>query len=192
MSKDIKYAIVFFLVILAGSFLFVMYFNENISRIQPSNIKVVQSTNEWVNSSVTISISYDDSKQTISEYSIDNGATWQKSNEFVVDNNKKFKILVKNSDGKKSDALVYRVKNIDKVPPVIEIDEFIEVEVDTLEDLRTYANIYDTESGVADDLLIETFNIDDSVAGNTYQATYSVSDNASNLATKVVYFSIVD
>jgi hypothetical protein len=57
----------------------------------------------------------------VDSYSFDGGLNWQKSNEYYATGSEKLIIIVRDTNGKESEPMEYKVNNIDSVPPVISV-----------------------------------------------------------------------
>lgn len=86
----------------------------------PPTITVTKNPEDWTNGNVTLTVSATDNISTIFEYSFDDGATWQSSNQKVYTaNTNNIKVRAKDEAGNISDRVTVNITNIDKVSPVI-------------------------------------------------------------------------
>ena len=91
---------------------------------EPSTVKVKDVTGlpEIWSSEAKISINVDNPYNLDDlEYSIDNGVTWQESNEFTIKENGPVNIIVRDKFGLRTETSAIEITNVDSVSPVVEI-----------------------------------------------------------------------
>ena len=77
---------------------------------------ITVSNNQWTNQNQTITINTE-SENNLINYSIDNGLTWQESNQFEIEDNNNLKIIVEDEYGNQSATRQLTIDNIDKISP---------------------------------------------------------------------------
>lgn len=166
---------------------------SNIDTDNPYFSSITESTTDWTNENVTLTVDANDDLSGVAGYSLD-GNNYQTSDELVVSDNDTYTVYLKDNAGNvaSEDTMV---SNIDKVDPVIsDVTESVTGQTD--EDLTVTITADDADSKLAD----EAYSLD----GETYQSsneftisengTYTiyVKDNAGNVATASFTISNID
>lgn len=170
---------------------------------RPLEFEVTGNPIEWTDQSATLKVESDYAED-ISEYSFDDGATWQNSPEKIFDvNTSDIRVKIKNSYGWVSEGQVVDITKIDKQAPVITFDNSTEYNSDHTSKLvstliatlgentsiTTGMNVSDPLSGVAsgwpkcyrNNTEIASTNVFTSVG--RYEITCKAQDNVGNEST---------
>lgn len=191
MKKNIGYGIIFSLIVLSGCFFFYIYYQETYVKLDKDKIKIKIDNEYWTSNDVTITIDYKDKDIKPKSYSFDGGKTWQKSNTYVAKENQILDIVLKASNGKKTIPLKYRIENIDKEKPIIEVDDTIYVAVGSTIDIDSYYRVSDPISGLKGSVKVSSENLDMKTIG-TYQIEIYALDHALNSNNKIVNVKVVE
>lgn len=138
------------------------------------------SKTEWTNEVITLTV--DDQKGKVVEYSFDGGKTWQKENAIEVSENGTYNIVVKNSKGKKSKAATAIIENIDKSGPIISFTDPLYVQKGGTFDYKSGVSIEDNGSGLKE-YVMNPQNIDTS-NDQELKVIYRAYDNLGNVTEK--------
>lgn len=123
MGKNIFYFVLFFLITLAGGFIFYIYYQETYVKLQTDLISVSVDNEYWTSGDVKVTVEYQNKDIKIKSYSFDGGKNWQDTNEYTVTENQELEIMLRTENGKKSKILPYLIENIDKDEPSIEVQD---------------------------------------------------------------------
>lgn len=190
MKNNIVYGSIFCLLTVIGITFFYFFYQTNYVNFSKEKIEITVDQEYWTNQNVTISVKYND-KMKIKEYSFDGGKTWQKENSYVAKKNEKLEIVLKGTLGKTSSKVEYRVSNIDKEIPTIDIADTIYVAVGKEFNISDYYAISDTLSGIKTISTSDTDLIDMQTIGE-YDVNIQTTDIAGNMNTKDVKIMVVD
>lgn len=191
MGKNIFYTVLFFLITVAGGFIFYIYYQETYVKLQTDLISVSTSNEYWTSEDVEISVEYQNKDIKIEKYSFDGGKNWQESNTYTVSENQELQIMLKAENGKKSKALSYLVENIDKENPKIEVQDVIYVAKDSAFTFDNKYKVNDDTSGIRGKVQFKPSVIDTSELG-TIQVQMTVLDKAMNTSTRDFTIEVLD
>lgn len=139
------------------------------------------STNDWVSGNVIITVTNPSEK--ISAYSFDGGVNFQDDNNYEAVENGNYIIVVKDIKGRLSEKITVTLRNIDKEPPIISMENPTTVQLGRQYNLKTGVIVTDEESGLNGEYTVTPRTIDTSTAG-TYTITYTAFDKAGNYIEK--------
>ena len=191
MKKNLVYAAVFLLVMIAGFFAFAIYYQETYIKLNEKLIDISLNQDYWTSGDVTVSVDYLNKDIYISSYSFDGGNTWQSSNQYVVSENQILQIVLKASNGSTSPVLPYRIENIDKEKPEIVFEDIVYVARNSPFTFDGKYEIVDEGSGIKGDIQIEPSSIDTSKL-MTYEVDFFVTDRALNTASRRMIVEVVE
>ncbi len=166
-----------FVIIVLTVLLVVHFLNQNRLEIP----KVTLSSTEWTKNSVIVTV--DQSRGDITEFSFDDGKTWQESNQLEVFENQELVIQVRNSKGKVSKKVNVRISNIDNDLPELYFISPFYVSVNEEFDAKENVSVFDSGSGIVD-YHVDCSKLDLTTPGE-YLISYYVSDQIGNDITKV-------
>ena len=191
MGKNIFYTVLFFLITIAGGFIFYIYYQETYVKLQTDLISVSTNNEYWTAEDVEITVEYQNKDIKIQSYSFDGGKNWQESNTYTATENQELEIMLKSENGKKSKALSYRVENIDKEDPKIEVQDVIYVAKGSIFSFDNKYKVEDTTSGIRGKVQFKPSIIDTSELG-TVQVQMTVLDKAMNTSSKNFTIEILE
>ena len=191
MKKNIIYGVLFFLIVLAGSFSFYIYYQESYFSIDERLVSITVDNDYWTASNVKVTVEYKNEDIPIGGYSFDGGKTWQFSNEYEVEENQRLEIVLKTETGRKSEIIPYAVSNIDKQAPEILVDNVIYVAQGSRFNFEDKYSVVDLDSGIKGSVTVKPNWIDTSDLA-TYQVEISASDKALNSNAKTMVVEVVD
>ncbi len=146
--KSLTYLVLFTILIFLGLFLFNLDKDRRKINMSADSIHIMLNNTKWTSDNIELTIKYDgDASKHIDSYSIDGGDTWTKSNMFILDNNKKLNIMVKDILGRLY-SINYNVSNIDKEGPVIKKIKKLKIKKGSTFNIKKYFKIFDNESGL--------------------------------------------
>ena len=190
MKKNIIYGVVFLFITIVGLVVFFFYYQSKYFKFEEEKINVILDNELWVNDSVTVTVEYKDD-MSVKQYSFDGGKTWQNDNKYSAKKNQKLEIILKGTYNKKSKVIEYRISNIDKELPIIEVDDVIYTAQNKEFDFDEYYVVSDKESGIKETTVTGNQNIDITTIGD-YEVTIETYDIAGNYNSKTVTVSVVD
>lgn len=190
MKKNIMYGSIFLFVTIVGLTIFFFFYQSTFVKFEEEKIKVVLDNENWSNDSVNVTVEYDGDIKP-KKYSFDGGKTWQNENKYVAKKNEKLVIILKDSYGKQSEPIEYRINNIDKELPTIEVDATIYTAINAEFNFDEYYLVNDKESGIKDVIVTGKEDIDVSTLGS-YEVTIEVTDYAGNYNATSVMVSVVE
>ena len=82
MKKNVFYFVLFFLITLAGGFIFYIYYQEAYVKLQTYLISISLNNEYWTAEDVEVTVDYQNKDIKIKNYSFDGGKTWQEENKF--------------------------------------------------------------------------------------------------------------
>jgi len=181
--KILIFIIIILLFIYFGISYDILNFKNNMcsNYINPLNISYVEGTREWSSDCKRIKI--ENFEVEVSEYSFDDGQTWQESNIYEVCGEQLIKAKIRDKDEKILGEGTFKVENIDNIPPILEIDKDLTVKVGNEVDLTDGVKASDNESGLNGGVRVTPTNIDIWKSGET-EVSYTATDNAGNKTTK--------
>lgn len=191
MGKNIFYFVLFFLITIAGGFIFYIYYQENYIKLQTDLISVSVDNEYWTSEDVSVTVDYQNKNIKIASYSFDGGKNWQESNSYTVTENQELAIMLKTENGKKSKILPYRIENIDREVPTIEMQDVIYVAKGSNFTFDNKYKVTDTTSGIRGKVQFKPSIIDTSSLG-TVQVQMSVLDRAMNTSSKSFVIEILE
>ena len=118
-------------------------------------------------------------------YSIDNGLTYQTSNTFLINENKKIYLVVQDKNGNKTPTKEIEINNIDKIAPTANV-EIIKSNKNSVV-IKVFGNDNDEN-------LLYSFDGGEFTKTNTFEVKESrevkiyVKDSAGNTSSEIVYF----
>lgn len=190
MKDNLVYGSIFLVITIIGMSILYIFHQNNYVYFDVNKIHITLDDASWTNKNVTVTVDYDGNMR-IKGYSFDGGVTWQKSNKYTVNKNQKLEIVLKGSLGRKSTEVVYRVTNIDKELPMIEVDDIVYTAKGKEFDIANYYAVSDMLSGVKTNLIsdAELINVNEN---GEYTIDISATDLAGNSANKTVKIFVVD
>ncbi len=191
MNKNILYGFLFLLILGAGSFLFYIYYQENYIKLDKNLVHISVDTDYWTSQDVTVTVDYQNPDIEIDKYSFDGGQHWQKDNRFVVTENQTLEIVLRTKNKKKSEAISYRIDNIDKDAPEIVANQVLYVARGADFSFKNKYSVVETGSGIRGDITISPDHIDTSKF-NTFEVEIKATDRAFNENTKKIIVEVVD
>ncbi len=191
MGKNIFYFVLFFLITLAGGFIFYIYYQETYVKLQTDLISVSVDNEYWTSGDVKVTVEYQNKDIKIKSYSFDGGKNWQDTNEYTVTENQELEIMLRTENGKKSKILPYLIENIDKDEPSIEVQDVIYVARGTTFSFENRYKVTDTTSGIRGKVQFSPSIIDTSVLG-TIPVQVSVYDKAMNTSSKKFMIEVLE
>lgn len=191
MGKNIFYFVLFFLITLAGGFIFYIYYQETYVKLQTDLISVSVDNEYWTSGDVVVTVDYQNKDIKIESYSFDGGKNWQGSNQYTVTENQELEIMLKTENGKKSKSLSYRIENIDKEEPKIEVQDIIYVAKGSVFTFDNKYKVLDETSGIRGKVQFNPSIIDTSTLG-TIPVQVSVYDKAMNTSSKKFTIEILE
>ena len=84
----------------------------------------------------------------VDSYSFDGGINWQKSSEYYATDSEKLIIIVRDTEGKESEPIEYKVSKVDSTAPVISVKLPKTVVLNSKINLGEYVSVSDDNSGV--------------------------------------------
>lgn len=183
MKRNVFYFVLFFLITLAGGFIFYIYYQEAYVKLQTDLISISLNNEYWTAEDVEITVDYLNKDIKIKNYSFDGGKTWQEENKFVATENQVLEIMLKAENGKKSKAVFYRVENIDKESPTIEVQDVIYVAKGADFSFNNKYKVTDNTSGIRGKVQIKPSVVDTSELG-AIPVQITVVDKAMNTSSK--------
>jgi len=190
MKNNIIYSSVFLVITIVGIILLLLVYETNYANFNVENIEILLNNEYWTNDNVTVSVDYTDNIS-VKAYSFDGGKTWQKENSYVAKNNEKLEIVLRGTFGKRSKKVEYRVSNIDKQIPNIEVADIIYIEVGKSFKFTDYYTVSDQLSGLKTLSVMNYDNVDINKIGE-YEVSIEATDIAGNITSKTVKISVVD
>ncbi len=191
MGKNIFYFVLFFLITIAGGFIFYIYYQETYVKLQTDLISISVNNEYWTAEDVEVTVDYQNKDIKIKSYSFDGGKNWQEENKYTVSENQELEIMLKADNGKKSKVLPYRVENIDKENPTIEVQDVIYVAKGSNFTFDNKYKVIDTTSGIRGKVQFKPSIIDTSEIG-TIPVEVSVLDRAMNTSSKSFTIEILE
>lgn len=183
MVKNLFYFVLFFLITIAGGFIFYIYYQENYIKLQTDLISISVDNEYWTSEDVSVIVGYQNKDIEISGYSFDGGKNWQANNRYIVKENQELSIVLKTKNGRKSKPISYRIENIDKEEPKIEVQDVIYVAKGSYFTFDKKYKVTDSVSGVRGKVQFKPSIIDTTKTGS-YQVQMSVLDKAMNTSVK--------
>lgn len=191
MKKNIFYSIIFFLMMIAGVFIFYIYYQEEYVVLKTDLISITLNNEYWTSEDVVVTVEYQNKDIKIDSYSFDGGKNWQDSNQYTTSDNQELEIMLKTKNGKKSKKIPYRIENIDKDNPTIEVDDIFYVAQGTPFTFDNKYKVKDATSGIRGKVQFEPSFIDTTEIGS-YQVRVSVVDKALNSDSKRFTVEVLD
>lgn len=190
-EKYIYYGLGIFLVA-SVMILLISIISSNEKYLPSENISVVSNTQESKNEFEKVDkIEVKTVGIAVDSYSFDGGLNWQKSNEYYATGSEKLIIIVRDTNGKESEPLEYKVNNIDSVAPVISVNLPKKVSLNSKINLGEYVSVSDDNSGVDGSITMVPDSLDTSKVG-IKTIKFSAKDKAGNEANISVSIEIVD
>lgn len=123
-------------------------------------------------------------------YSFDGGINWQTENEYYANESETLIIVVRDINGKLSEPIEYKVKNVDSTPPVIKVNLPKTVLLNSKINLGEYVSVTDENSGVDGSITMTPSSLDTSKLGKK-TIKFSAVDKAGNIASIDVVIEVV-
>ena len=191
MKKNVFYFVLFFLITLAGGFIFYIYYQEAYVKLQTDLISISLNNEYWTAEDVEVTVDYQNKDIKIKNYSFDGGKTWQEENKFVATENQVLEIMLKAENGKKSKVVSYRIENIDKESPTIEVQDVIYVAKGTDFSFSNKYKVADATSGIRGKVQIKPSVVDTSELG-AIPVQITVVDKAMNTSSKKFVIEVLN
>lgn len=176
---------------LVDGFIFYIYYQEAYIVLKTDLISITLDNEYWTSEDVVVSVDYQNKDIKIDSYSFDGGKNWQSSNQFTASDNQELQIMLKTNNGRKSKVVPYRVENIDKDNPEIEVDDIFYVAQGTPFTFDNKYKVKDSTSGIRGKVQFEPSFIDTTEIGS-YQVRVSVVDKALNSDSKRFTVEVLD
>lgn len=189
-KKNIFYFVVFLFLMVSGGFMFYIYYQETYVKLDSELVSISVDNEYWTTEDVVVTVDYQNKDIKVSKYSFDGGKTWQKENQYTVTENKALKIVLKTSNGKKSEVIPYLVENIDREAPIIQVQDVIYVVQGSAFTFDGKYTVTDSTSGIRGEVQIEPSAIDTS-AISSYEVEISAVDKAYNSDTKKILVEVL-
>lgn len=143
------------------------------------------STRDWTSGNVVIKVTNDEKNinPKIEAYSFDGGKNFQDSPEYEVLENGNFTLVVKDINGRLSNAVIVAIRNIDKDVPQINFENPTTVQLNSPFSVRTGVVVTENGSGLANSYVATPNSIDTKTEG-TYEVTYTAVDKVGNYTEK--------
>lgn len=191
MKKNVFYLVLFLLILLSGCFTFYIYYQETYVKLDKSLISISVDNEYWTSKDVTVTVEYKNKDIKIKSYSFDGGETWQSENSYTATENELLEIVLKTSNGKKSVVVPYRVENIDKEAPIINVPEVFYVAQGSEFTLENKYSVIDLISGIKGEVRVSPSVINtDALA--SYEVEIYAIDKALNSSNKKITVEILE
>ena len=172
--------------------LLISIISSNEKYLSSENITVVSNTQESKNEFEKVDkIEVKTVGIAVDSYSFDGGLNWQKSNEYYATGSEKLIIIVRDTNGKESEPMEYKVNNIDSIPPVISVKLPKQISLNSKINLGEYVSVSDDNSGVDGSIIMVPDSLDTSKVG-TKTLKFSAKDKAGNEVSISVSIDVVD
>lgn len=189
MKNNIVYGSIFLVITIIGMTIIYMLYQNNYVNFDTSKIEIVLDNESWTNKNITVTAKYNGNIK-VKSYSFDGGVTWQSENTYTAATNQKIEIVLKGSFDRKSTKVQYRVANIDKELPTIDVEDIIYTAKGREFNLEDYYEISDTISGIREINITNDDLVDINTIGE-YEVDIQATDNAGNISTKTVTVAVV-
>lgn len=126
----------------------------------------------------------------VDSYSFDGGINWQKSSEYYATDSEKLIIVVRDTEGKESEPIEYKVSKVDSTAPVISVKLPKTVVLNSKINLGEYVSVTDENSGVDGTIVMKPDSLDTSTLG-VKTINFSAKDKAGNEANINVSIEVV-
>ena len=189
MKNNIVYGSIFLVITIVGLTIIYMLYQNNYVHFDTNKIVISLSNESWTNGNITVTAEYDGNMK-VQSYSFDGGRTWQNDNSYVVAKNQKLEVVLKGTFSRRTVKVPYRVANIDKELPTIQVEDIIYTAKGREFNFSDYYEVKDNVSGIKEITVTNDDLIDINTIGE-YPVDIKVVDNAGNISYASVIVSVV-
>ena len=177
--------------VVIGVYLFIIDNERRSIKLTSDNVKIVLSETEWTKNDLKLTIQYDNNaSRYIKGYSFDGGKSWTTNNSLDIKDNQEIKLAVKDINNHIY-SLDYKVGNIDREGPIIEVEDNIQVTRGSKVSLSDYITVTDEISGLRDEVVLTPATINTNVKG-TYTVQIYAIDKVANKTISKMTINVVD
>lgn len=177
--------------VVIGVYLFIIDNERRSIKLTSDNVKIVLSETEWTKNDLKLTIQYDNNaSRYIKGYSFDGGKSWTTNNSLDIKDNQEIKLAVKDINNHIY-SLDYKVGNIDREGPIIEVEDNIQVTRGSKVNLSDYITVTDEISGLRDEVVLTPATINTNVKG-TYTVQIYAIDKVANKTISKMTINVVD
>lgn len=173
-----------------GVYLFLMDIERRSVKLTSDTVKINLSETEWTKNDVNLKVEFNNASRYIKGYSYDGGQIWTTKNTIDIKDNQVLKIAVKDISNHIY-SVDYKIDNIDKEGPIIEVEDNIQVIRGSKVNLSDYVTVTDAESGLRDEVVFTPATINTNVNG-TYTVQIYAIDKMANKTISKMTINVVD
>lgn len=173
-----------------GIYLFLMDIERRSVKLTPDTVKIILSETEWTKNDVNLKVEFNNASRYIKGYSYDGGQTWTTKNTIDIKDNQVLKLAVKDISNHIY-SIDYKIDNIDKEGPIIEVEDNIQLTRGTKINYSDYVTVTDAESGLRDEVVFTPATINTNVNG-TYTVQIYAIDKMANKTISKMTINVVD
>jgi len=190
-KTNIMSMLVFLVLVGIGVYLFIIDNERRHIKLTDKNIHIVLSENEWTSKNYELTIKYDGvASKHIKEYSFDGGKSWSNSNIYYVEKNEELNIEIKDINNRIY-SFNYKIKNIDKEGPKIEVQDSIQVLRGSKINYSDYVKVTDEGSGLRDEVVYTPNQLNTSKLGEYTVLIYAI-DKLANKTISSMKINVVN
>lgn len=173
-----------------GGYLFLMDKERRSVKLTSDTVKIVLSETEWTKNDLKLKIEFNNASRYIKGYSYDGGQTWTTNNSIDIKDNQELKLAIKDINNHIY-SIDYKIDNIDRTSPVIEVEDNIQITRGSKINFSDYVTVTDTQSGLRDEVVFTPSTINTNVNGTYTVQIYAIDKMANKTISKMV-INVVD